>query len=58
MSEDFIMAVEKMRCLQKEYFRKRDHATLLESKKQEAVVDGMIRAYKNEAAEKQQRSLF
>lgn len=55
---NFIEMVSKMRGAQKDYFRLRDHNSLLEAKKYEGIVDRMLRDIEEKDADRQQGSLF
>lgn len=44
---DFAKNVDKMRWFQKEYFRTRDHYDLLDAKRMEKIVDGLLEQLKN-----------
>jgi len=52
--KDFLIAVEKMRECQKEYFRTRTPSSLAAAKKYEAVVDVCIKKKRSEWADKLQ----
>lgn len=56
--ESFVEMVSRMRGAQKDYFRLRDHSSLLEAKKYEGIVDRMLRDIEEKDADKQQGSLF
>lgn len=51
----FINLVRAMRNAQKEYFKKRDHNALLESRKLEAEVDKHIKAFDVKYSREQER---
>jgi len=55
---NFMEMVAKMRENQKEYFKKRDHFSLIEAKKYEAIVDKLLREHAAAEAEQQQGRLF
>lgn len=44
---DFAKNVDKMRWHQREYFRTRDHYDLLDAKRMEKTVDGLLEQLKN-----------
>lgn len=44
---DFAKNVDKMRWYQKEYFKTRDHYDLLDAKRMEKTVDGLLDQLKN-----------
>lgn len=55
---NFLVAVEEMRKLQKIFFEKRDYSIVKHAQKAEKNVDELLRIIKNERAKNESRSLF